>query len=166
MALFCPVNEAQLLSFEDDGDISAWAQGILPRIREVYSGEVAFLVQGSGEGVPEYDVSGYDYIAYGGIACSRDIEEHLDWISNLIAEQIGELRETYTGHRLVLFGTMGFTGPDYYWWEPIAPENVRQHSPDLPADFFVISEQGQADFYSLLFTQTWEDVGGLFHRGL
>jgi hypothetical protein len=35
-------------------------------------------------------------------------------------------------------------------------------NPDLPADFFVISNQGQAEFYALLFSNTWEKVDGYF----
>jgi hypothetical protein len=160
--LFAPVNEPQLLAYQREEDVSAWAQEVLPQIRKLYQGKLAFVVQGYAEGLYRYDLSGYDYVAYGGLTCTSDIEAHPDWIGTMIQEAFGDLKAAYAEHRYLLFGYGAFTGPDYYSWEPIAPDNMAKHMPDLPADFFIVSEKGQAAFHDLLFEMTWEEVEGYF----
>jgi len=160
--IFCPLNEPQLLFNSDEKEVSDWAQDILPDLREIYHGKLAFLAQGSGEGLPAYDLTGYDYVLCGGFTCSQDIMEHPDWIDNLIEEGLDDLETAYPDHHYIFLGTMAFTGPDYYWWEPIAPVNMPGHMPDLPVDFFVLSHEGQAEFYDRFFNKTWNRVDGHF----
>jgi len=160
--MFCPANEPQMLSYQNEKDVSDWAQQLLPELREVYHGKIAFIVQTFGEGIYAYDLSGYDYIANGGLTCTKDIEEHPDWIERVIKENTDRLKSLYPGQKYILFGAGAFTGPDYYWWEPIAPENMLNNMPELPVDFFTVSSESQAEYYNILFNETWEPMEGYF----
>ena len=160
--IFCPVNEPQLLSYQNDNDISEWAQEILPELRAVYHGKLAFLVQGGAEGLPAYNITGYDYVAIGGITADSDIDSIPHRTEEKINESLDAIEVAYPGQKCLYFGIAAFTGPDFYWWEPIAPANMSGNNPDLPADFFVVSREGQANYYQVLFQKTWEEVDGYF----
>ncbi len=158
--MFCPINEPQLLSHENRDDVSNWAQEILPLIRERYDGEIVFEVQGAKENI--YNLTGYAYVADGGLTCTNDIVDHPEWIEHLIDEELSALKTTYPAHKYLFFGAGAFTGPDYYWWEPIAVENMEDNPHGWPEDFFTVSFKSQADFYDMFFNKTWSEVDGYF----
>ncbi|RLI10790.1 hypothetical protein DRO42_00070 [Candidatus Bathyarchaeota archaeon] len=160
--VFAPVNEPQLLSYQDADAVSDWAQELLPKLRKVYHGKVAFRVHKDPEGFAVYNLTGYDLLVFSGMACTKDIEEHPEWIARLINETLSGLRASYPGCSYVLFDMGAFTGPDHYWWEPIAPANMPDFMPELPPDFFTVSNESQAEFYDLFFNLTWNDVEGFF----
>ncbi len=155
--MFCPVNEPQMMSYGNEKDVSDWAQYILPKIRKIYSGRIAFEVQGAEN---RYNLTGYDYIADGGLTCTKDIVEHPEWIERLIEEEMAALKANYPGHKYLFFGAGAFTGPDYYWWEPVAPENMKNNPQGWPEDFFNLSFESQADFYDMFFNITWNSTEG------
>ncbi len=157
--MFCPVNEPQLLSYKTK-NVSIWAQEILPGIKEKFHGKIAFEVQGAKENI--YNLTGYDYVADGGLTCTSDIVEHPEWIEQLINEELLNLKKAYPGYKYLLFNAGAFTGPDYYWWEPIAAENMKNNPQGWPTDFFTVSFKSQADFYDLFFNKTWNEVNGYF----
>jgi len=158
--MFCPANEPQMFTYKDDEAVSQWAQEILPLIREAYSGKVVFEVQGAKE--HKYNLAGYDYIADGGLTCTKDIINHPDWIKEIIKEEISALKSKYPGFKYLLFNAGAFTGPDHYWWEPIAPENMQDNPQGWPKDFFTVPLQSQAKFYDMLFNATWNSTEGYF----
>jgi hypothetical protein len=158
--IFCPVNEPQLLSYKNKKDISEWAQEILPEIRRRYSGKIVFQIQGAKENV--YNLAGYDYVADGGLTCTKDIVDNPEWIGHLIDEELSALKAAYPTHKYLFFGAGAFTGPDYYWWEPISPENMKDNPQGWPEDFFTVSFESQADFYDMFFNKTWDEVDGYF----
>ena len=160
--VFAPVNEPQLLSYQDVEAVSDWAQGLLPRLKAVYRGKLAFRVHGDPAGFAVYNLTGYDLLVYSGLACTKDIDVHPEWVAHLINETLHGLMEAYPGFNYVLFDMGAFTGPDYYWWEPIAPANMPDFMPELPVDFFTVSAESQAEFYDLFFSMTWNDVEGFF----
>lgn len=157
--MFSPVNEPQLLSHENE-HVSSWAQEILPLIRERYNGNIIFEVQCAKENV--YNLSGYDYVADGGLTCNKDIKDHPEWIEHMVDERLATLKSIYPVSKYLFFGAGAFTGPDYYWWEPIAPENMRDTHKEFPEDFFNVSFESQADFYDIFFNRTWNEVDGYF----
>ncbi len=160
--MFCPANEPQLMAYQKEQDISDWAQQILPRLREVYTGKLVFLAQYTAEGLPRYNLAGYDYVAIGGVGADSDVDQ-MPWrTEEKIEETLDSLRTLYPGHRYLYFGVVAFTGPDFYWWEPIAPANMRETNPNLPSDFFLVSLEGQAKFYDVFFSKTWDGVDGYF----
>ena len=160
--MFCPANEPQLVAYQKEQDISDWAQEILPQLREIYSGKLVFLAQNSGEGLPGYNLTGYDYVAIGGFGGDSDIDE-IPWSTERkIDENLERLKTVYPGQKYLYFGVVAFTGPDYYWWEPVAPANMAENNPGLPADFFIVSDEGQAKFYDMFFDKTWDEVEGYF----
>jgi hypothetical protein len=160
--IFSPINEVQLLSPDNEEDISIWAQELLPEIRNRYNGKIAFRIQYSGEGLEKYNLSGYDYVLFGGLTCVKDIEEHPDWIERTINEATDNLILNYPGQEYLFLDVGAFTGPDYYWWEPIAPANMQGNPYGWPADFFTISYEGQSNFYDMLFELTWDITEGYF----
>jgi hypothetical protein len=109
-----------------------------------------------------FDLEGYDYIALGGIPATRDIEDNPGHMENLIRGKLDSLERLYPDQKHVLLDVGAFTGPDYYWWEPIAPENMEKNNPDLPKDFFTVSDEGQARFYEMLFNLSWDRISGYF----
>jgi hypothetical protein len=158
--MFCPVNEPQMLAYKNDNDVSDWAQEILPKIREGYKGKIVFEVQGAKEHL--YNLTGYDYIADGGLTCTNDIVDHPKWIEEMIDEEFSALKLNYPGLKYLFFNAGAFTGPDYYWWEPIAVENMKDNPQGWPEDFFTVSFESQADFYDMFFNRTWNEVDGYF----
>ncbi len=160
--IFCPVNEPQLLSYQKENDVSHWAQEILPQLREIYHGKLAFLVQATGDGLPNYDLTGYDYVALGGFGADSDIDTLPEAAEYKIDESLARLKTAYPDLEYIYFGVGAFTGPDYYWWEPIAPANMPEHMPELPVDFFIVSPEGQAKFFNMFFAKSWEQVDGYF----
>jgi len=160
--LFSPLNEPQLLAYQNEKDVSNWAQEILPKIRKVYHGKTGFNVQNNPEGFAVYNLTGYDYVIFSGLSCTKDIDEHPEWIEQNIDKRLNSLKESYSNQKCVLFDVGAFTGPDYYWWEPVAPANMPNVMPDLPADFFVVSNESQAKFYNTLFNITWNRTEGYF----
>ena len=160
--MFSPLNEPQLLAYQNEKAVSNWAQEILPKIRKVYHGKIGFRVHSNPEGFAVYNLTGYDYIIFSGLVCTKDIDEHPEWIEQLINRTLDNLTECYPNQKYILFDIGAFTGPDYYWWEPVAPANVPNVTPDLPADFFVVSNESQARFYDLLFNITWNRTEGYF----
>jgi len=160
--IFSPVNEPQILSCQNKEKISDWAQKILPELRKIYQGKLAFVVQGDADGYPSYNLSRYDYVAGGGLTCTKDIEDHPEWVERLISENFNSLKALYPNQKYIIFGAGAFTGPEYYWWEPIAPENMAESNPELPTDFFTVSNEAQAEFYDMLFNLTWNETEGYF----
>ena len=160
--IFCPVNEPQLLSYQKEKDVSDWAQEVLPKLREKYSGKIGFRVQNTPEGFAVYNLTGYDYVVFGGLTCTKDIEEEPEWIKSIIEDALNRLKEVYPDQKYIFFDCGAFTGPDYYWWEPIASANMPHTMPDLPRDFFTVSNQSQAEFYDMLFNITWDETEGYF----
>jgi len=160
--IFAPVNEPQLLSYQDADAVSSWAQEILPKLKDTHHGRIAFRVHKDPDGFAAYNLTGYDLLIFSGMACTKDIEEHPEWIARYINETISEMKEAYPGYRYVLFDMGAFTGPDYYWWEPISPKNMPYFMPELPVDFFTVSNESQAEFYDLFFNLTWNDAEGFF----
>jgi|Deesub1362B_J571_1020462.scaffolds.fasta_scaffold01030_11 hypothetical protein len=158
--VFSPVNEPQLLSRSEE--VSNWAQEILPDLRGIYRGKLAFIVQGDADGYPLYNLSGYDLIAAGGITCTKDIEDNPEWVERLVSENLNSLKASYPLQKYILFGVGAFTGEDYYYWEPIAAENMAESNPELPEDFFYVSDESQAEFYEMLFNITWNETEGYF----
>ena len=158
--MFCPVNEPQMLAYKNDNDVSEWAQEILPKIREKYRGKIVFEVQGAKDHL--YNLTGYDYLADGGLTCTKDIADHPKWIEEMINEEFLALKLNYPGFKYLFFNAGAFTGPDYYWWEPIAPKNMKNNSDGWPEDFFTVSPKSQAEFYGMFFNITWNDVDGYF----
>ena len=158
--MFCPVNEPQILAYKNDNVVSDWAQEILPRIRERYKGKIVFEVQGAKDHL--YNLTGYDYLADGGLTCTKDIADHPEWIKEMINEEFLALKSNYPGFKYLFFNAGAFTGPDYYWWEPIAPENMKNNSNGWPDDFFTVSPKSQAEFYDMFFNITWKGVDGYF----
>ncbi len=158
--MFCPVNEPQMLGYKNDSAVSEWAQEILPRIRGIYKGKIAFEVQGAKE--HRYNLTGYDYVADGGLTCTRDIADHPGWVEEMVDEEFLALKSNYPGLGHLLFNAGAFTGPDYYPWEPIASENMKNNSRGWPADFFTVSFKAQAEFYDMVFRRTWNETDGYF----
>jgi len=60
--MFSPLNEPQLLAYQNEKDVSNWAQEILPKIRKAYHGKIGFRVHNNPEGFAVYNLTGYDYI--------------------------------------------------------------------------------------------------------
>ena len=160
--IFCPANEPQLLSYQKEKDVSDWAQELLPKLREIYHGKIGFRVQNMAEGFAVYNLTGYDYVVFGGLTCTKDIEENPGWVENIIKRAVNRLKEVYPGQKYIFFDCGAFTGPDYYWWEPVAPANMPRTMPDLPRDFFTVSNQSQAEFYDMFFNITWDETEGYF----
>jgi len=158
--MFCPVNEPQMLAYKNDTVVSDWAQEVLLRIRKFYNGKLVFEVQGAKK--HRYNLTGYDYIADGGLTCTKDIVNHPDWIEKMISEEFSALKLNYPKFKYIFFNAGAFTGPDYYWWEPIAPENMKNNSNGWPEDFFTVSFKSQAKFYDMFFNTTWNGVDGYF----
>jgi len=158
--MFCPLNEPQILAYKNDNDVSAWAKDILPKIRRRYNGKLVFEVQGAKDHL--YNLTGYDYVADGGFTSTKDIADHPEWIEEMINEEFLALKLNYPGFKYIFFNAGAFTGPDYYWWEPIAIENMKNNSEGWPDDFFTVSFESQADFYNIFFNITWTEVDGYF----
>ena len=161
--MFSPTNEPQLLSYQNTADVENWAQEILPEIRNVYTGKVAFTVYNIDDNYYEYNLSGYDYILASVFACSSDIEGDENYRNHLVdvnKEKLANLELAYPNHEYIAFEIHAFTGPDYYWWEPIAPENMKNNPYNVTQDFFVVSDRGQADCYDMFFNLSWPNAGG------
>jgi len=159
--MFAPLNEPQLIA--QDRDVSEWAQSILPEIRRIYSGKIGFRVHGVNETASLYNLTGYDYVIFSGLAATQDIKEHPEWLANLVSETLNKVETAYPGQKHIAFDIGAFTGPDYYWWEPVAPENVLQEIPGIPSsDFFTLSNESQAKFFDMFFNLTWDRTEGYF----
>ncbi|MBN2142100.1 hypothetical protein JW711_02100 [Candidatus Woesearchaeota archaeon] len=159
---FCPMNEPSLLAGTED--LSAWAQEILPKIRSVYQGKTAFRVQNLGEDYPLYDLAGYDYVLPMATLCTSDVEHpdenHYKHMKSKNLESLGKIKAAYPGHEIIFFEVGGYTGPDFYWWEPIVPENQAKSQHDWPDDFFMVSPEGQARCFETFFEVGWEESEG------
>ncbi len=157
---FSPSNEPQLVAGEEE--VSEWAQEILPRVREEYEGEVWFHVHSDAEGFAEYDLGGYDLVAFSGHICTADITDLPSHLRDVFRDKTKSFEEKYPGKSYVFFDAGAFTGPDHYWWEPIAPENVEENTPGMDPYFFTVTEEEQAKCYELMFNETWGNVQGYF----
>ena len=156
--IFCPANEPNLIAHDEK--ISEWAQKILPELRKTFSGKIAFQVQAGGNYAPEYNVSGYDYLIWAGITCNKEIDKNCtECIEHQINENYELYRENYKDIKIIYLGG-AFTGEDYYYWEPIAQENMKNS--EFEPDFFTVSFEGQAKCYDLIFNKTWGSVSGYF----
>ncbi len=165
--MFCPVNEPTLLAGEEE--VSSWAQELLPKIRSLYHGKVAFRVQDEGETFPAYNLSGYDYVLPMATFCTSDMDDPdpncAGHLRNSNLQKMEEFERIYPSQSYIFFDVGAFTGPDYYSWEPIAPENQAKSSHEWPDDFFVVSEEGQAECLDMLFSLGWEDSDGYILSG-
>ena len=160
--MFSFSNEPQLLVHEDSISVSRWAQKLLPQLREIYRGKLVFRIHEEPEGAGIYNVTGYDYIAFSGLSCMKNIDEYPEGTEDLIAKKLSYLKDNYPDIESLLFDIGAFTGPDYYWWEPIVPENMPETMPDEPVDLFVCSFDQQARFFEMLFNNTWNETSGYF----
>jgi hypothetical protein len=169
--MFAPMYEVQLLEggpgrsgFSDEekvDDISCWAQEMLLKIKEVYSGKLAFHVQSFPEGIPLYNLEGYDYILFDGCPCFKAFEENSDWMEEHFSSYMDDRIDAYPGKEYIIF-TEFFTGPEVDFFEPMAPANLIWESPgSLEDDFYAMtSPETQAMCYDSLFWNTWNDVSG------
>jgi len=160
--MFSFSNEPQLLVQRDPLLVSEWAQELLLQLRKVYSGKLVFRIHEEPEGANTYNVTGYDYIAFSGLACMKNIDEYPEGMEHLISEKLTYLKNNYPNIDFLLFDIGAFTGPDYYWWEPIVPENMPKTMPEEPVDLFVCSVDQQAKFFEILFNSTWNETAGYF----
>ncbi len=149
--MFSPLNEPQLVG--DEKKVSRWAQEILPKIRKVYSGFVSFRVHHDDKHFPFYNLSNYNFVVFSGLAGTVDVTELPEHFKSIILQDLEKYKEYNKIY--ILFDMGGFTGPDYYWWEPIAPENAG-------TNFWLLSEKQQATFYEILFNLTWNSTTGYF----
>jgi hypothetical protein len=169
--MFAPMYEVQLLEggpgrsdFPDEekiGDISSWAQDVLLEIKKIYSGKLAFHVQGFPEGIPRYDLEGYEYILFDGCPCFKAFEEDSDWMEEYFSSYMDDRISAYPGEKYIIF-TEFFTGPEVDVFEPMAPANLIWERPgSLDDDFYaMVSPEIQALCYDSLFWNTWNDVSG------
>ncbi len=158
--MFSFSNEPQLLVQGGPISVSKWAQELLPRLRKIYKGKLVFRIHEEPEGVGIYNVTGYDYIAFSGLACMKNIDEYPEGTEHLIGKKLSYLKNNYPDIKFLFFDIGAFTGPDYYWWEPIVPENMPKTMPDEPVDLFVCSVEQQARFFEMLFNNTWNETSG------
>ena len=159
--IFCPTNEPALLASEED--ISVWAQEILPKIKNVYSGKTAFRVHNEGDDYPVYNIKGYDYVLPYVTHCSKDVDRGGGYLEHMKENNINniiKIKQKYPNYRYIFFEVAAYTGPDYYWWEPIAPANMKNNAWDLEEDFMVVSEDGQAKCFELFFDLGWNETDG------
>ena len=143
---FAPLNEADTVFEEDTG---RWAQEILPRIKEVYHGEVIW----KGADILDIDLSGYDYIGFT-ISPSREstLEEYSQFVDGMLDRALG------FAERDNLKGVM-FTEIATFWWmrmEKIKPgyseeEVIRAHE--------IILERGKDKAVGFFY---FDEVPGVF----
>jgi len=160
--MFSFSNEPQLLVQSDPTFVSEWAQKLLPQLRETYGGKLVFRIHEDPEEASIYNVAGYDYIAFSGLACMKNIDTYPEGTEQLISKKLTYLKDNYPDIDFLLFDIGAFTGPDYYWWEPIVPENMPETMPNEPVDLFVCSVDQQARFFEMLFNSTWDETSGYF----
>ncbi|MHA1753921.1 MAG: hypothetical protein ACTSYR_00150 [Candidatus Odinarchaeia archaeon] len=158
--MFSPLNEPQLIA--SDREVSEWAQSIIRSIRQLYEGVVSFRVHHTDKDFPIYNLSDYDFVVFSGLAGTIDVTELPEHFRLIIQENLDKYDDYYPNTNYLLFDMGGFTGPDYYWWEPIAPENVKKSMPEMNSDFWLLSEEQQMVFYETLFNLTWSSVNGYF----
>lgn len=169
--MFAPMYEVQLLeggparnnfpAEEKLDDISEWAQEILPQIKEIYSGKLAFHIQSFPEGIPLYDLEGYEYILFDGCPCFKAFEYDSDRIEKHFSYFMYDRITAYPGKKYIIFNEF-FTGPEVEVFEPMAPANMIWENPgSLEGDFYAMTSPGtQAKCYDSLFRNTWDDVSG------
>jgi len=151
--MFSPLNEPQLV--DNESKVSEWAQMLLPEMRKIYKGLVSFRVHHDDKNFPVYNLSGYDFVVFSGLAGTVDVTELPEHFKSIIRGNLEKYEKYYANVSYLLFDMGGFTGPDYYWWEPIAPENAG-------SDFWLLSEEQQAAFYEIFFNLTWNSTKGYF----
>lgn len=126
---FAPMNEPDSI-FEEDTE--RWAQDILPRIREVYHGEVIW----KGADVRDDDLSGYDYLGFSicpvGEMTPEDYSQHFDDV----LDQALAVAERYNlkGVMVTEFGTWA--------WESWLGEPERSED-DIARTHEVVLERGK-----------------------
>ncbi len=169
--MFAPMYEVQLLeggpgrsAFPDEekiNDISYWAQEILLKMKEIYSGKLAFHVQSYSEGIPRYDLEGYEYILFDGCPCFKIFEKNSDRMEEHFSSYMDDRIDAYPGEKYIIF-TEFFTGPEVDFFEPMAPANMIWENPGSLEDdsYAMTSPETQAMCYNSLFWNTWNVVSG------
>jgi len=142
--LFSPLNEPNVILGKENA--FEWAQKIIPEIKKVFKGEIVLkLADMNNPG----NYSGYDYVAFD--VYPGPLEE---WSSH-VKEVMKEMKRYVKEYNLkgCFFGEVGApTQPDPYGFQELIAGNM-------------VSEEGQAQVFKIIFNQTWNESKGYFISG-
>lgn len=138
--LFSPLNEPDILLGEEKA--FEWAHIVLPKLKEVYSGDIVLkLADNNNPG----DYSGYDYVAFD--IFTEDINKWSEKVNDTTKEMNSYVEEYNL--KGSFFGEVGAATQA----DPMAPQLVAGS---------VVSEEVQAEYFEILFEESWDDVDGYF----
>lgn len=134
---FAPANEPEKIFGEDT---ERWAQEILPKIKEVYSGEVIW----KGADILDIDLSGYDYIGFRiSLAGNMTPEKYTRYVDKQLDTALGFCEEidTCKGIMVTEFGTRERVPGMHSEEDPAgAHEIVLERGKDKAVGFFYFDE--------------------------